>query len=121
MRIKLICKPLPLQENEVGYRLAEIGVQPYFHEEQVKAKTFVSSPLLLLFAAVAPPERYLKKLQQGAEENGLQAEYREWLASVGSASISDLSDQRYNATAADLLAKFVGLALAFGIPWALIC
>jgi len=110
--------PCITQEKEIGYRAVEIPVQPYNEEGEVLAKAFLSSPLLLLASAVAPPAKYLAKLSQGAEENKLSEEYRQWLASLPTAK--DLSDSAYNNTPADLLGRLFSLALLSGITWALI-
>uniref|UniRef100_A0A7S3QNS8 Gamma-glutamylcyclotransferase n=1 Tax=Dunaliella tertiolecta TaxID=3047 RepID=A0A7S3QNS8_DUNTE len=113
-----------LQEKEVGYQVTDILVQCYGSEEEegklIPAKAFVSSPLLLLFAAVAPPARYMAKIKQGADENGLCGLYRDWLANVRVATLHEVTHSDYNSTYADLGARCFGFALLAGITWALI-
>ncbi|KAF5833469.1 hypothetical protein DUNSADRAFT_10224 [Dunaliella salina] len=113
-----------LMEKEVGYKVTDILVQCYGKEEEegklVPAKAFVSSPFLLLFAAVAPPAKYMSKIQQGAGENRLCVEYQDWLAKVRVAALPELAHDAYNATYADVGAKCFGFALLTLLTWALI-
>jgi hypothetical protein len=91
-----------LAKKEGGYQLVDIQVETY-DGFTVTAKTFVSSPLALLPAEVAPTERYAKLLREGAAENYLDPLYQAWLSSIDTVPSAGLPHEYFNSPS-----KYVG-------------
>ena len=107
-----------IESREVGYKRDRIRVLTYnsdnCNEDEIveDVNVFVSVPWMVLRLAVAPTERYIGLLRQGAVENGLDGEYVAWLEAVPSVEASKLSqDYSYNDTLSEAVAKGVALVM----------
>lgn len=107
-----------IESREVGYKRERIRVWTYDDDncntdEIVEdVNVFMSAPWMVLRRAVAPTERYVGLLRQGALENGLDRDYVAWLEAVPSVEASKLSqDYSYNDTLSEAVAKGVALVM----------
>lgn len=70
-----------LEKREGGYTKSQIEVQTY-DGRLVKAWAFVTSPMALLNCEVAPTERYMRLVREGAADNYIDPLYQAWLSSI---------------------------------------
>ena len=102
-----------LAKRETGYRrtqgIAVMSSDGRWH----KAEAFVSQPSLVLKAPVAPTERYLGLMREGAREHGLDQDYLSWLDGVEAWDGVSEHDSRYHTPSAAY--ANIGLACTFGL------
>ncbi len=107
-----------LARREGGYQLAELEVETY-DGWRARALAFVSSPLAQLSAEVAPTERYLKLLRDGAADHRLHPLHQAWLSSVATVPSVGLGPAYWDTPAKYVAWAFlavVGVLLA-GCAW----
>jgi hypothetical protein len=77
---------------------------------RVVAQAFVSGPLATLPAEVAPPEKYMRALREGAGDNYLDPLHQAWLSGVNTVSSAGLGPE-YFATPSKYIAwGFIAIA-----------
>ncbi|KAI8477334.1 MAG: hypothetical protein J3K34DRAFT_455214 [Monoraphidium minutum] len=98
-----------IARKEAGYVLREIEVQTY-DGRVVRAAAFVSGPLAALPAEVAPPEKYMRALRDGAGDNYLDPLHQAWLSSVETVSSAGLGPEYYNTPSRAISYGFMAVA-----------
>lgn len=93
-----------LSKFEGGYQLTDIEVETY-DGWRVHARTFVSGPLAQLQREVAPTEKYMKLLRDGAGENYMDPLWQAWLSSIDTVTSTGLPAQYF-----DTPSKYVAYA-----------
>lgn len=84
-----------LSSREGGYVLQQMQVETY-DERVVTAWVFVSGRLSKLREEVAPTEKYMRKLRDGASDNYLDPLYQAWLSSIETVPSAGLPQEYFN-------------------------
>jgi hypothetical protein len=98
-----------LAKAEGGYVLKEVEVQTY-DGRRILAQTFVSGPLATLPVEVAPTEKYMRALREGAADNYLDPLHQAWLSSVETVSSAGLGAEYYNTPSKFIAYGFLAVA-----------
>lgn len=96
---------------ETGYTLESVEVTAYGAQQQTTATAFVTRPALLLPRAVAPTEKYLNLIVEGAQKGGIEQLYVKQMAALDTAPHGGLPPEYFDTPSGGLAATAIAVVL----------